>query len=42
MRDHNLTPPKKKLPLWVKVKLASVVLATVLADSLNTRAVEPT
>ena len=35
MRDHNLTPPKKKLPPLVKVKLASVVLAAVLADRMT-------
>ena len=34
-RDHNLTPPKKKLPPLVKVKLASVVLAAVLADRMT-------
>lgn len=35
MRDHNLNPLKKKLPPLVKVKLASVALAAVLADRMT-------
>ncbi|WP_031371873.1 hypothetical protein [Lysobacter antibioticus] len=35
MRDHNLNPPKKKLPPLVKVKLASVALAAVLFDRMT-------
>lgn len=35
IRNHNLTPPKKKLPPLVKLKLASVVLAAVLADRMT-------
>lgn len=35
MREHNLTPPKKKLPPLVKVKLAAFALAAVLADRMS-------
>ncbi|TDK30974.1 hypothetical protein [Luteimonas terrae] len=35
MRDHNLTPPKKKLTPLVKVKLAAFALAAVLADRMS-------
>lgn len=35
MRDHNLTPSKKKLPPLVKVKLAAIALAAVLADRMS-------
>ena len=34
IRNHDLTPSKKKLPPLVKVKLASVVLSAVLADRM--------
>lgn len=35
MRDHNLTPPKKKLAPLVKVKLATVALSAVLSDRMT-------
>lgn len=35
MRDHNLTPPRKKLPPLVKVKLATVALSAVLAERIT-------
>lgn len=35
MRDHNLTPKRKKLPALTKVKLASSVLAAVLAEKID-------
>ncbi|WP_447937254.1 hypothetical protein [Thermomonas fusca] len=35
MRDHNLTPPRKKLPALVKVKLATVALSAVLAERMT-------
>ena len=35
MRDHNLTPPRKKLAPLVKVKLAAATLAAVLADRMS-------
>lgn len=35
MRDHNLTPPKKKLPPLVKVKLATVALVSVLSERMD-------
>lgn len=35
MRDHNLTPKRKKLPALAKVKLASTVLAAVLAEKID-------
>lgn len=35
MRNHNLTPPKKKLPPLVKVKLAAIALAAVLSDRMT-------
>jgi len=35
MRDHNLTPPKKKLPPLVKVKLSAIALVTVLSERMT-------
>lgn len=35
MRHHNLTPPRRKLPPLVKVKLAAIALAAVLADRMS-------
>ncbi|MPS34667.1 MAG: hypothetical protein E2593_05105 [Stenotrophomonas sp.] len=35
MRDHNLTPPHKRLAPLVKVKLAAATLAVVLADRMS-------
>jgi len=35
MRDHNLTPPHKRLAPLVKVKLAAATLAAVLADRMS-------
>jgi hypothetical protein len=35
IRDHNLTPPRKKLPPLVKVKLAAATLAAVLSDRMS-------
>lgn len=35
IKDHNLTPPRKKLPPLVKVKLASMALAAVLSDRMS-------
>lgn len=35
MRDHNLTPKRNKLPALTKVKLASSVLAAVLAERID-------
>lgn len=35
MRDHNLTPKRKKLSPLAKVKLASGVLAAVLAEKID-------
>jgi hypothetical protein len=35
VRHHNLTPPKKKFPPLVKVKLAAIALASVLAERMS-------
>jgi len=35
VRDHNLAPPRKKLPSLVKVKLATVALSAVLAERMT-------
>lgn len=35
MRNHNLNPPKKKLPPLVKVKSATVAISAVLADRMT-------
>lgn len=35
MRDHNLTPKRKKLPALAKVQLASTVMAAVLAEKID-------
>ncbi|QNN47578.1 hypothetical protein H9L17_05415 [Thermomonas brevis] len=35
IRDHNLTPPRKKLAPLVKVKLAASALAAVLAERMS-------
>lgn len=35
VRNHNLTPPKKKLKPLVKVKLAAAVLVAVLSDRMS-------
>lgn len=34
-RNHNLTPPRKKLPPLVKVQLAAAALAAVLSDRMS-------
>lgn len=34
-RDHNLTPPRRKIPPLVKVKLATLALSGVLADRMT-------
>lgn len=35
MRDHNLTPPSRKLSPLVKVKLATLALSGVLAERMT-------
>lgn len=35
MRDHNLTPKRKKLPALTKVQLAATVIAAVLAEKID-------
>ena len=35
IRDHNLTPPRKKLAPLVKVKLAAAALSAVLAERMS-------
>lgn len=35
LRNHNFSPPKKKLPPLVKVKLAAIALVAVLSDRMT-------